>query len=222
MLHYVHVPIPPHHPPVDRSLLRDDVYRRLRDAIIDGTFTPGEQLRDGEIAAWLGVSRTPVREALLRLSQSGLVVTNPGRSTMVSSLDSRSTREARDIVAAMHALAISEAIDRFTVADLRGMRDAAQRFSDALVVGDIDAAIAADDEFHNIPVIVAGNRAVAHILEQYLPVLRRIERVRFTSAEGRRSPDRHDELIALCAAGDVEKATALAYETWHSLPTSAD
>ena len=49
-----------------RALLRDDVYLRLRDAIVDGTLEPGEQLRDGELATWLGVSRTPVREARAR------------------------------------------------------------------------------------------------------------------------------------------------------------
>ena len=51
------------------------------DAIVDGTFAPGEQLRDLELAGWLGVSRTPVREALLRLAEAGLVVAEPGRST---------------------------------------------------------------------------------------------------------------------------------------------
>ena len=75
--------------PLPRSLLRDDVYVRLRDAIVDGRFTPGEQLRDGDLAQWLGVSRTPVREALLRLAQAGLVVAAPGRSTTVSTLDAR-------------------------------------------------------------------------------------------------------------------------------------
>ena len=50
-----------------RGLLRDDVYTRLRDAIVDGTFAPGEQLRDGELADWLGVSRKPVREAISTL-----------------------------------------------------------------------------------------------------------------------------------------------------------
>ena len=68
------MPIPQDAVAVDRSLLRDDVYRRLLDGIVDGTFVPGEQLKDGELAEWLGVSRTPVREALLRLGASGLVV----------------------------------------------------------------------------------------------------------------------------------------------------
>ena len=73
------MPIPSGSPAVGRSLLSDDVYRRLRDAIVDGTFMPGEQLKDGDLAEWLGVSRTPVREALLRLRGSGLVVALPGR-----------------------------------------------------------------------------------------------------------------------------------------------
>ena len=78
ILHIVPVPtesLPP------RPLLREDVLARLRDAIIDGTLAPDEQLRDTEIATWLGVSRTPVREALLELARAGLVRATPGRST---------------------------------------------------------------------------------------------------------------------------------------------
>ena len=177
-MQYIGVPIPTNRPPVDRSLLRDDVYRRLRDTIIDGTFAPGEQLRDGELATWLGVSRTPVREALLRLAEGGLVVARPGRSTVVSSLDVRSTREARDVVAAMHELAVREAVPS---SPRHTSRRCAMRLAGspiALDAGDIDAALRADDELHDIPVAVAGNRAVAKVLEQFMPVLRRIERVR--------------------------------------------
>ena len=101
------MPIPQESPVVRRSLLRDDVFGRLRDAIVDGTFAPGEQLRDLELASWLGVSRTPVREALLRLAEAGLVVARPGRSTVVSPLDLRAVRDARDVVAAMHEVAVA-------------------------------------------------------------------------------------------------------------------
>ena len=71
------MPIPAGETPVYRALLRDEVFARLRDAIVDGTFRPGEQLRDLELADWLGVSRTPVREALLRLADAGLVTATP-------------------------------------------------------------------------------------------------------------------------------------------------
>jgi DNA-binding GntR family transcriptional regulator len=212
-----YMPVPKNEPAINRRLLRDDVYARLRDAIVDGTFAPGEQLRDGDLAAWLGVSRTPVREALLRLADAGLVVAKPGRSTTVSSLDMRAVRDARDVVAAMHEVAVREAVGSLTEADLEAMRDANSRFRSAIEQGDVEAALRADDELHGVPVAVAANRAVIAVLDQFTCVLRRAERLRFSSQEGRASLARHDELIRLCAAGDAEGAAAVAFDTFHSL-----
>ncbi|MGY1733124.1 GntR family transcriptional regulator [Geodermatophilus sp. SYSU D01045] len=214
------MPIPSTAPGVDRGLLRDDVYRRLRDAIVDGTFAPGEQLRDLELATWLGVSRTPVREALLRLAQGGLVLARPGRSTVVSPLDVRAVRDARDVVAAMHELAVREAVPVLTEADLAAMRDANRRFAAAVDSGDVESALRIDDDLHGVPVRLSGNRALARVLEQFTPTVRRAERLRFGSLRGRASVTRHEELIRLCAAGDAEGAAAVAYDTWHSLPSA--
>jgi DNA-binding GntR family transcriptional regulator len=214
------MPIPEDSPAIDRRLLRDDVYRRLRDAIVDGTFAPGEQLRDGELATWLGVSRTPIREALLRLGEAGLVVALPGRSTTVSSLDMRAVRDARDVVAAMHEVAVREAVGSLTDADLEAMRAANGRFRSALEQGDVEGALRADDDFHGVPVAVAANRALTAVLDQFTPVVRRAERLRFSSEDGRSSLARHDELIRLCAAGDANGAAAVAFDTFHSLPTT--
>ncbi len=211
------MPIPSDTPRVDRTLLRDDVYARLRDAIVDGTFAPGEQLKDADLAAWLGVSRTPVREALLRLSGSGLVIARPGRSTTVSEVDARTVREARDVVAAMHERAVRDAVPRLSPGDIAEMRAASARFGAAVTAGDVDAALRADDDLHAVTVRVAGNRALAAVLEQFTPVVRRAERVRFATAEGQASHARHEKLIALCAAGDAEGAAAVLYDTWHSL-----
>ncbi|RZS64820.1 DNA-binding GntR family transcriptional regulator [Agromyces ramosus] len=213
------VPIPHDASPADRTLLRDGVFRRLRDAIVDGTFEPGEQLKDGELATWLGVSRTPVREALLRLAHGGLVVAQPGRSTIVSTLDRRAVWNARDVVAAMHELAVREAVPQVTEADLEAMRDANRRFASAIDARDVEAALRADDDFHGVLVAVAGNGALDTVLDQFMPVLRRAEYLRFTSLDGRASVARHDELIRLAAALDVEGAAAVAFDTWHSLPT---
>lgn len=211
------MPIPSTSPRTDRRLLRDDVYGQLRDAIIDGTFEPGEQLKDAELAAWLGVSRTPIREALLRLGQTGLVVARPGRSTTVSTISERAVREARDVVAAMHELAVREAVASLTPDDVQRMREANDRFAAAVLAGDVDAALAADDELHGVPVTVCGNQSLVTVLEQFTPVLRRAERLRFASIDGRDSVARHAELIRLCAAGDVEGASAVAFGTFHEL-----
>ena len=211
------MPIPSGSAAVDRSLLRDDVYRRLRDAIVDGTFTPGEQLKDGELADWLGVSRTPVREALLRLGASGLVVALPGRSTTVSAIDARAVRDARDVIAAMHELAVREMAGRLSEDDVDRMRDANRRFAQAIASGDVDAALDSDEELHRIPVAALGNHALEAVLEQFEPVVRRAERLRF-SRDGHLSVELHEQLIELLAAGEVQRAASVEFDIWHSLP----
>lgn len=204
-----------------RPLLRDTVLWRLRDAIVDGTFAPDEQLRDGELAAWLGVSRTPVREALLELSRAGLVHSVPGRSTVVSPIDPDAVRDAQAVVGALHALAVRTAGPHLTPADLDAMRAANARFRRARADGDLDAAQSADADFHAVPLERSGNAAARAVIAQYEPVLHRVERMRFGSAEGDESAARHDDLIALCAAGDIDAAATLAEETWQSLRLEA-
>lgn len=198
-------------------MLRDEVLARLREAIVDGTLAPDEQLRDGEIATWLGVSRTPVREAMLELGRAGLVRALPGRSTVVAPLDHRAIGEAQAVVAAMHRVAVAEAVPRMTGADIDRMRTANERFARAQCEGDMDAALAADEDFHAVALDVCGNAAVRAVLAQYEPVLHRAERLRFASVEGRDSVTRHERLIALCAAGDAEGAASVAEQTWRSL-----
>jgi DNA-binding GntR family transcriptional regulator len=217
------MPVPQEVVERERVLLRDDVYERLRDAIVDGTLEPGEQLRDQELATWLRVSRTPVREALLRLQQAGLVSTVPGRSTVVTSIDTRATAHAMSVVAAMHRLAVLEAVGTMTAADLRAMRAANRRFAAALRSGDVEAALDADDELHDVPVRAAGNAAIVTVLEQFTPVLRRVERLRFATLPGRASVALHDRLIDLCEAGDADGAAEVSWQTWQTLqPLLAD
>lgn len=215
------MPIPSDSVAVDRSLLRDDVYVRLRDAIVAGTFVPGEQLKDGELAEWLGVSRTPVREALLRLGSSGLVVAVPGRSTTVSTIDPGAVRDARDVIAAMHELAVRETAGRLGADDVERMRAANRRFAEALERGDIAAALDADDALHRVPVAALGNRALEAVLEQFEPVVRRAELMRF-SADGRAAVARHEQLIDLLVAGDATRAASVTFDIWHSLATGDD
>ncbi|TCK22310.1 GntR family transcriptional regulator [Pseudonocardia endophytica] len=211
------MPIPEGAGPLERSLLRDDVYLRLRDAIVDGSLAPGEQLRDGELAQWLGVSRTPVREALLRLGQAGLVVAAPGRSTTVSSLDARAAHDAQAVVAAMHELAVATAVPLLTADDLASMRAANERFRTAVATGDVDAALAADDAFHAVPVRAGGNAAIVSVLDQFTPLVRRLERVRFATLAGRASVARHARLVDLCERGDAAEAAIVSRETWATL-----
>lgn len=200
-----------------RDLLRDRVYASLRDAIVEGTLAPGEQLRDADLEAWLGVSRTPIREALQRLEQVGLVATRPGRSTTVTPIDSVSTRHAQQVAAGLQELAVRLAVPHLGEQDVAAMREANERFAAALAAREVATALAADDDFHAVALHVAGNPLLRAHFEQVSPLLRRVERRRFASRAGHGSIEQHERLIAACAAGDVEAATRAVRENWHSL-----
>jgi DNA-binding GntR family transcriptional regulator len=216
------MPVPESRGLVTRSLLREDAYRAIRDAIVDGTLAPGERLNDASLVAWLGVSRTPVREALARLEQAGLVRTKPGRHTIVSPLDVRAVHAARSVTAAMHELAVREAAPNLSAAELDAMRKANDRFVLALRREDADAALAADDAFHDVTVDASANQAIRTVLEQFTPVLRRVERLRFSSLSGRASVAQHARIIDLCASGDAEGAATATRENWQTLAPLLD
>lgn len=200
-----------------RSLLRNDVYESIRDAIVDGTFAPGERLRDPELEAWLGVSRTPIREALLRLERAGLIIAQPGRATTVAPLNAASTVNAQQVVAAMHELAARLAVPLLRETELTAMTGANSRFATAIKKNDADAALAADDEFHDILIQACGNDMVATVLDQAMPVLRRVERQRFSSHDAQHSVTAHAEIIRLAAEGDADGAALATRENWLAL-----
>src|SRR5262249_60393286 len=97
-------PTPPPPPAITRTCLRDAAYERLRDWILDGTLAPEEPLRDEALAEALGMSRTPVREALQRLEDDGLVITSATRRSYVSPLSVQQARDVFPMVAALEVL----------------------------------------------------------------------------------------------------------------------
>ena len=207
-------------PPYRRELARDRAYVAIRDAIVDGTLPPGEQIRDLELSRELGLSRTPVREALARLEADGLVETAPQSYTRVTGLDRQAARDAFPVVAAMHALAAELAPLSDIVVEL--MRRENDRFAEALRTGDVDEAIAADDAFHNVFVVTSGNAEIARVLQRVMPRIRRLERLRFGSLAGRGSVKQHAAIIDAAAAKDVQTTSERVKENWLSLGNLID
>ncbi|WP_036921609.1 GntR family transcriptional regulator [Propionicicella superfundia] len=200
-----------------RRPLRDDVYRTLRDAIVRGELAPGEQLRDADLGAWLGVSRTPVREALLRLQRVGLVHSSPGRMTIVAPEDPTALQHAQVVAAELHALAVRLATPHLAPADLAAMEAANDRLTAALAVDDAEAAIEADDAFHRVAVAASGNPLLARLLEEVTGTLRRAEFLHFGSLTGAASPAQHTAIIAAAAGQDSARAADLTRENWARL-----
>src|SRR3954464_5191312 len=181
--------------PVGRVLLRDQALQLIRDAIVSGELAPGAVVKDAALAARLGLSVAPVRAALARLADEGLVEAKPQSHTRVTPLlvrqvprappvAARQWRDAAAVVGAMHELAAREAAGRTTDDDVAAMRAANERFAAAVTTGAVDAAIAADDALHGVLLRRAGNAALAATVERFTPAIRRLERLRVTPARG--------------------------------------
>lgn len=205
---------------LDSASLRERVYAALRDALVSGELAPGARLRDQALAAQLGVSRTPVREALQRLEDEGLVVTAPRAATRVAPLDARAAREAFPVVAALHALATRVGVPRLTPTDLAAMRSANADLAAHIAALDAERirhAIAADDRFHGVLLDAADNREITGALEHLMPKVRRLEFAQFGSLAGRKSVRQHEAIIAAGERGTAEEAAGLVEENWLSL-----
>jgi len=208
--------------PVRRTLLRDRAYEAIRDAIVAGEIEPGAVVRDAELAERLGLSRAPVREAFSRLVDEGLLESKPQSYTRVTPVVAADVRDAAAVVAAMHELAVRTAVPRLLPVHIDAMRDANQRFATAVREGDVDAALRADDELHDVLVHVGGNRAAAATIARYTPLIRRLERRRFGEGGNCRSAGLHDRLIDACADRDADEAVRVTAEIWRALAEQAD
>jgi DNA-binding GntR family transcriptional regulator len=208
--------------PLARILLRDRAYASIRDAIVVGEIEPGAVVRDGELAERLGLSRAPVREAFARLVDEGLLESKPQSYTRVTQVVAADVRDAAAVVGAMHELVTRVAVPRLFAADIETMRAANERFAAAVTAGDVDEALRADDQLHDVLVRVSGNRAAAATTARYTPLIRRLERRRFGEGGNCRSAGLHDRLIAACAAGDVDEAVRVTSEIWRGLAELAD
>ncbi|MEV5875067.1 GntR family transcriptional regulator [Streptomyces sp. NPDC052101] len=208
--------------PVPRALLRDRAYAAIRDAIVAGEIEPGAVVRDADLAEQLGLSRAPVREAFSRLVDEGLLESKPQSYTRVTPLVAADVRDAAAVVGAMHELATRTAVPRLRRTDVEEMRAANDRFAAAVRAGDVDEALRADDDLHDVLIRAAGNRAAAATVARYTPLIRRLERQRFGEGGSCRSAGLHERLIEACVDGDVDGAVRITEEIWRTLTALAD
>ena len=211
------MPVPEQRDKIARHLLRDTAYEALRDAIVTGTLTPGEMLHDTELCSWLGLSRTPVRGALARLEDEGLIETAPQRFTRVTPLRQGDAHALFPVLAALHALATELAVPRLDPPALRRLRRENDLHITALRARDAAGAYASDDRFHGVFVTASENREIPQALERLAPRLHRLELLRTGAMPGRRALAQHEAIIARSAGGDARGAASAVRENWLEL-----
>ena len=204
--------------PVERQRLSDIAYERLRSAIITGELAPGVKVRDADLSARLGLSRTPVREALVRLTDAGLIESKPNAHTRVTELSRDDVEHTLAVLQAMDQLAVRTGVPRLTAADLTAMRHAHEAFAEAVAREDAAAALAADDAFHGTLMAAAANPVLIRLVDQIHPTVHRVLHRKFsTLMGGRDTVEHHAHLLELCSQGDAEHAATVSADHWRRL-----
>lgn len=144
--------------------LRDVVFNTLRKAILTGELKPGERLMEIHLANRLGVSRTPIREAIRKLELEGLVTMIPRRGAEVAQITEKSLKDVLEVRRALDALCAELACDRINDEEKEKLRQACDTFARATGTGDATTIAAADVAFHDIIVEATGNRRLVQLI----------------------------------------------------------
>ena len=192
---------------LSRTFIRDDVYVSLRDWIVTGALEPGEKLKDKELATQLGVSRTPIREALRKLEDEGLVETAANRWTRVTPITLRDAETIYPIIQQLEELALTLAFSNLSPRHLQTMQAANSDLKMALRQNNPHAAMVADASFHQVLIDLANNPELSTILNQLKAKYQRIELAYFSEAGLLlASLEEHQQLISALKTKDLAAA----------------
>ena len=143
---------------------RDVVFNTLRQAILTGELKPGERLMEIHLANRLGVSRTPIREAIRKLELEGLVTMIPRRGAEVAQITEKSMNDVLEVRRALDALCVELACDRITKEELESLKQACDNFELAVKTKDVKKIAQADVALHDIIVQATGNSRLIQLV----------------------------------------------------------
>lgn len=193
--------------------LRDVVFNTLRDAILKGELEPGERLMEIQLAERLGVSRTPIREALRKLELEGLVNMVPRKGAEVADITEKSLRDVLEVRKALEELSVQLACEKITEEEIEELKRVAERFKDTLDDQDVTKIAEADVAFHDVIYTATDNQKLILLLNNLREQMYRY-RVEYLKKE-EAYPQliaEHEELIDNISKRNKEEATRIMCE----------
>jgi DNA-binding GntR family transcriptional regulator len=185
----------------------DGAYVALRTAIVTAQLAPGRRLSENELAGLIGVSRTPVREALLRLRDERLVEVVPQLGTFVTFIDEAAVADAHFVRESLEVNALRYAPGALGGDDLRPIEDNLDEQERAATAGDDEAFARLDDELHHLLCDLSGRAVAWRLSERARGQLDRVRRLSLPDAAYRRQMlAEHRAVVAAVAAGDADRA----------------
>ncbi len=190
--------------------LRDVVFQTLRAAILKGDLKPGERLMELQLASRLGVSRTPIREAIRMLEQEGLAITIPRKGAEVAKMTEKDMEDVLQIRCALEELAVRLSCQKITEAEVQELRVAMNRFREKVDTRDIAQIAEADVNFHDVLYMASDNPKLLGMLNNLREQTYRyrVEYLKdFTVYP--QLIEEHRQLYEAVKAGDAQKASIM-------------
>lgn len=193
--------------------LRDVVFENLRTAILDGNLKAGQRLMEVQLAEQLGVSRTPIREAIRKLELEGLVVMLPRKGAYVANMSFKDLIDVLEIRASLEGLAASLASERRRDEDIVELERVAKEFEKSVREANIDDVLKKDVEFHEKIFIMANNKKLYQLITSLWEQVHRFRVTYVSNYEASLSlVDEHNRILEAIKEGDSELAKKYATE----------
>ncbi len=187
--------------------LRDVVFKTLRQGILTGELKPGERLMEIHLANKLGVSRTPIREAIRKLELEGLVTMIPRRGAEVAQITEKSMKDVLEVRKVLDDLSVELACERITEEEKELLKNACVDFEEAVKTGDFAKIAKTDVAFHDIIVTATRNIRLSQMVNN---LAEQMYRYRFEyikdSTQHARLVQEHEEICQGIIAGDKKRA----------------
>lgn len=188
--------------------LRDEVFNTLRERILKGVYKPGERLMEIHLADQLGVSRTPIREAIRMLELEGLVKMVPRKGAQVAKISKEDLQDVLEVRKALDTLSVKLACERITEDEIKLLNNAEREFEKALASKDVRDIAEADVAFHDVIHAATKNGRLKSMISN---LAERIYRYRFEyikqqSDGGKTLMLEHREIMRCIEGRDVESA----------------
>lgn len=193
--------------------LRDVVFNTLRQAILRGELKPGERLMEIQLANKLGVSRTPIREAIRKLELEGLVLMIPRKGAEVADITEKSLMDVLEVRKALEELSVQLTCDRITKDEIYELKKAAENFKETLKSRDITEIAEADVRFHDVIYTATKNQKLIQLLNNLHEQMYRY-RIEYLKNEEfyPKLLQEHEEIISRISKGEREAAAKIVCE----------
>jgi DNA-binding GntR family transcriptional regulator len=191
--------------------LREIVFETIRNAIISGDLKPGERLMEVQMAEALGVSRTPVREAIRKLELEGLIIMLPRKGAFIADLSVKDLTEVMEIRASLEGLAAGLASIRIDQAEIEELEIKALKFHKSIENDDVEELILMDLEFHDAIFRASRNERLIQLNNNLREQVQRFREIYHKKVnKSKETSKEHYEMVEAISSRDIDKAEKLA------------